>query len=70
MEKLEALCKLYPKKRYDHETLAMFVCREIVETSSRISMGKNVTRGEYQIIGSKRKGVMSSRVEEMISAKR
>jgi hypothetical protein len=47
----------------------MFVSREIIEASTRMNLGKNVMRGEYQLIGNRRKG-MSGRVEEMMSAKR
>ncbi len=47
----------------------MFVCREIVEASARMNLGKNVMRGEYQLIGNRRKN-MSGRVEDMISANR
>ena len=47
----------------------MFVCREVVEASGRMNLGKNMGRGEYQLIGGRKKGVMSGRVEEMISMK-
>jgi hypothetical protein len=51
LDKLKALQSLYPRNRYDAETLTGFLCREIIEASGK---GNTLRSPDREQFGSKR----------------
>lgn len=67
LDKLKALQSLYPRNRYDTETLAGFLCREIVEASGKANTLRSPEREQY---GKRVRTMMSSRVEDVVNVKK
>jgi hypothetical protein len=68
LDKLKALQSLYPRNRYDTETLAGFLCREIIEVSGKGNTLRSPDREQY---GSKKvRNMVSSRVEDVVNVKK
>jgi hypothetical protein len=67
LDKLKALQSLYPRNRYDAETLAGFLCREIIEASGKGNTLRSPDREQY---GKRVRTMMSSRVEDVVNVKK
>jgi hypothetical protein len=66
LDKLKALQSLSPRNRYDTETLAGFLCPEIIEVSGK---GNGSRREEREQYGKRVRTMMSSRVEDAVNVK-